>query len=50
MERKSVVYADAGYQGLAKRPKTEGKAIDFRDAMRPGQRRASRTATRQTAR
>ncbi len=35
----TVVYADAGYQGMAKRPEMEGKAIEFRVAMRPGQRR-----------
>ena len=35
----SVVYADAGYQGIAKRPEMEGKKIQFRVAMRPGQRR-----------
>jgi hypothetical protein len=35
----TVVYADAGYQGIAKRPEMEGKAIEFRVAMRPGQRR-----------
>jgi len=34
----TVVYADAGYQGIAKRPEVEGKAIEFRVAMRPGQR------------
>jgi len=35
----SVVYADAGYQGIAKRPEMEGKKIQFRVAMRTGQRR-----------
>ncbi len=35
-----VVYADAGYQGIAKRPEMEGKATEFRVAMRPGKRRA----------
>ena len=35
----TLVYADAGYQGIAKRPEMEGKAIEFRVAMRPGQRR-----------
>ena len=35
----TVVYADAGYQGIAKRPEMKGKAIEFRVAMRPGQRR-----------
>jgi IS5 family transposase len=35
----TVVYADAGYQGIATRPEMEGKAIEFRVAMRPGQRR-----------
>jgi len=36
----TVVYADAGYQGIEKRPEMEGKGIDFRVAMRPGKRRA----------
>jgi IS5 family transposase len=35
-----VVYADAGYQGIGKRPEMEGKGIGFRVAMRPGKRRA----------
>ena len=35
----TVVYADAGYQGIGKRPEMAGKAIEFRVAMRPGQRR-----------
>jgi IS5 family transposase len=35
-----VVYADAGYQGIAKRPEMAGKATEFRVAMRPGKRRA----------
>jgi IS5 family transposase len=35
-----VVYADAGYQGIAKRPEMAGKATEFRIAMRPGKRRA----------
>ena len=35
-----VVYADAGYQGVAKRPEIAGKTMDFRVAMRPGKRRA----------
>jgi transposase, IS5 family len=35
-----VVYADAGYHGIEKRPEMEGKTIGFRVAMRPGQRRA----------
>ena len=35
-----VVYADAGYQGIAKRPEMEGKATEFRVAMHPGKRRA----------
>ena len=34
-----VVYADAGYQVIAKRPEMEGKAIEFRVAMWPGKRR-----------
>jgi IS5 family transposase len=35
-----VVYADAGYQGIAKRPEITGKTTEFRVAMRPGKRRA----------
>ena len=35
-----VVYADAGYQGIAKRAEMAGKTTDFRVAMRPGKRRA----------
>jgi len=35
-----VVYADAGYQGIAKRPEMTGKTMEFRVAMRPGKRRA----------
>jgi IS5 family transposase len=35
-----VVYADAGYQGIAKRPEMTGKTREFRVAMRPGKRRA----------
>ena len=34
-----VIYGDAGYQGIAKRPEMEGTAADFRVAMRPGKRR-----------
>ena len=34
-----VVYADAGYQGIAKRPQMAGKTMEFRVAMRPGKRR-----------
>jgi len=34
-----VVYADAGYQGIEKRPEMEGKTTTFRVAMRPGKRR-----------
>jgi len=36
----TVVYADAGYQGIEKRVEIEGKGIGFRVAMRPGKRRA----------
>jgi len=36
----TVVYADAGYQGIEKRDEMQGKSIDFRVAMRPGKRRA----------
>ena len=35
-----VVYGDAGYQGIGKRPEMEGKPAEFRVAMRPGKRRA----------
>jgi transposase, IS5 family len=35
-----VVYADAGYQGSAKRPEMAGKATEFRIAMRPGKSRS----------
>jgi IS5 family transposase len=35
-----VVYADAGYQGIAKRREMAGKTTAFRVAMRPGMRRA----------
>jgi IS5 family transposase len=36
----TVVYADAGYQGIEKRAEMEGRGIGFRVAMRPGKRRA----------
>lgn len=35
-----VVFADAGYQGVAKRPENPGASIDWQVAMRPGKRRA----------
>ena len=35
-----VVFADAGYQGVAKRPENQGSSIDWQVAMRPGKRRA----------
>jgi hypothetical protein len=35
-----VLYGDAGYQGIGKRPEMAGKSIEFRVAMRPGKRRA----------
>ena len=35
-----VVYGDAGYQGIAKRPEMAGKSTEFMVAMRPGKRRA----------
>ena len=35
-----VVYGDAGYQGIEKRPEFSDKRITFRVAMRPGRRRA----------
>jgi len=34
-----VVYRDAGYQGIAKKPEMAGKRKEFRVAMRPGKRR-----------
>jgi IS5 family transposase len=36
----TVVYGDAAYQGIEKRPEMEDKGIVFRVAMRPGKRRA----------
>jgi IS5 family transposase len=36
----TVVYADAGYQGIEKRPEMQDRGIGFRVAMRPGKRRA----------
>ena len=36
----AVVYGDAGYQGIAKRPEMAGNSAEFRVAMRPGKRRA----------
>jgi len=36
----TVVYADAGYQGIEKRPEMQGRGIGFRTAIRPGKRRA----------
>ncbi len=35
-----VVYGDAGYQGIAKRPEMALKTAEFRVAMRPDKRRA----------
>ena len=35
-----VVYADAGYQGIGKRPEMAGKSTEFWVAMHPGKRRA----------
>ena len=35
-----MVYGDAGYQGIAKRPEMAGSTAEFRVAMRPGTRRA----------
>ena len=34
-----VVYGDAGYQRIEKRPEMAGKTAEFRTAMRPGKRR-----------
>ena len=36
----TVLYGDAGYQGVEKRPEMQGRGIGFRIAMRPGKRRA----------
>jgi IS5 family transposase len=36
----TVVYGDAGYQGIEKRTEMQGRGIGFRIAMRPGKRRA----------
>ena len=38
----AVVYADAGYQGITKRPEMAGRTTTFRVALRPGKRRALR--------
>lgn len=35
----TVVYADAGYQGIEKHHEMQGRGIGFRVAMRPGKRR-----------
>jgi IS5 family transposase len=35
----TVVYADAGYQGIEKRVEMQGRGIGFSVAMRPGRRR-----------
>jgi IS5 family transposase len=35
-----VVYADAGYQGIAKKGEMAGNAVEFRVATRRGKRRA----------
>ena len=35
-----MVYADTGYQGIVKRPEIERALAEFRDALRPGKRRA----------
>jgi IS5 family transposase len=36
----NVVFADAGYRGVAKRPENQGNTIDWQVAMRPRERRA----------
>ncbi len=38
-DEKTVLYADAGYQGIEKREEMQGRGIGFRVAMRPGKRR-----------
>ncbi|WP_156818410.1 IS5 family transposase [Cyanobium gracile] len=37
--KEEVVYAVAGYQGIAKRPEMTGRSTEFRVVMRPGKRR-----------
>jgi IS5 family transposase len=37
--QEEMVYADAGYQGIEKRPDMKGKSTTFRVAIRPGKRR-----------
>jgi IS5 family transposase len=37
-EEETLVYADAGYQGINKRQEREGKPIESRVAIRPGRR------------
>lgn len=38
-----VVYGDAGYQGIAKRPELAGRTTEFRVGMRPGKHRVMPT-------
>jgi IS5 family transposase len=38
--KETVVYADAGYQGIEKRSEMQGRGIGFLVAMRPGKRRS----------
>jgi hypothetical protein len=40
-----VVYGDAGYQDIAKKPEMAGNTAEFRVAMRPGKRRVLPKAT-----
>lgn len=35
----TVMYGDAGYQGVAKRPEMQGKEVEFRTSMRHGKRK-----------
>ena len=44
-----VVYAEAGYQGIANRPEMAGKTTDCRVVMRPDKRRALTGHTRSKA-
>ena len=45
-----VVYGDAGYQGIVKRPEMAGKIMEFRVAMRPGNAESYRTQQRENCR
>ena len=49
LPKKKVVFADAGYQGVAKREEAKDLEVDWHIAMRPGKRRAL-DATREVER